>query len=159
MGQYPRYQEDHRQKNHDNRAAANDRQKPLYYPNYESSSSEGQSAHYFNEPPRKVSYQAPQYQEGKAQSSHYYYYESRESDVIYVVSIPTDRKRQATSPSNLQPRSNDVNGFANNTRGAPVRRRSSDRSSVNEELKNQRPWSYIYPDDNNPSSKFNQLNP
>lgn len=72
---------------------------------------------------------------------------------LWVV-FSIDRRRQAGSSTNL-PRSDD-SGSQQNVRFA-VQRQPSDRVS-NEQLKNQRPWSYINPDEL-PSSpnKLNQF--
>ena len=76
--------------------------------------------------------------------------------VVWFNFVPIDRRRQAASSGNL-PRSEEFDLQPPQNARIALRRNPSDRSS-NEELKNQRPWSYINPEEL-PSSpnKLNQF--
>lgn len=102
---------------------------------YRSSTSyEGPPANYFDDSARKTSFNAkPQYNE--------------------------DRRRQQTASAGNLPPPNEGESSQNVRFAAPMRRESFDRfSSSSDQLKNQRPWSYISPEDL-PSSpnKLNQF--
>ncbi|XP_045036446.1 serine/arginine repetitive matrix protein 1 isoform X1 [Daphnia magna] len=102
---------------------------------YRSSTSyEGPPANYFDDSARKTSFNAkPQYNE--------------------------DRRRQPTASAGNLPPPNEGESSQNVRFAAPMRRESFDRfSSSSDQLKNQRPWSYISPEDL-PSSpnKLNQF--
>jgi hypothetical protein len=135
------------------------RHQSRYSDDYQSNISyEGPPANYFDDSDRKMAY-APQYHEGFFYNFHHvfiYFY----TFIFFSFKIKKkDRRRNQPTPDNLPRVATNVESTPNVRFASPIRRESFDRFSNNsDQLKNQRPWSYISPEEL-PSSpnKLNQF--
>lgn len=126
---------------------------------YRSSTSyEGPPANYFDDSARKTSFNAkPQYNEGICLINLWKW--GKRYSILNRFFFFLDRRRQQTASAGNLPPPNEGESSQNVRFAAPMRRESFDRfSSSSDQLKNQRPWSYISPEDL-PSSpnKLNQF--